>query len=111
MQPIEFLTEMSGVVKVLGDEEPPTLEQWKRIVTMLGETMGPIVAAKMLEESAEEKRRKIFEELGKQQRALPFGNPTYQPPFYTLPSIPVWYDNTGAVPTISVSKTWPIDKL
>lgn len=59
MQPIEFIMEMSGISKVLGPDEPPTLAQWQKIHAMLAETMAPLVARKLFE---------LGEEYEKQQK-------------------------------------------
>ncbi len=58
MQPLEFIMEMSGISKVLGPDEPPTLAQWQRIHAMLAETMGPLVARKLFELGEEYERQK-----------------------------------------------------
>lgn len=59
MQPIEFVMEMSGISKVLGPDEPPTLAQWQKIHAMLADTMAPLVARKLFE---------LGEEYEKQQK-------------------------------------------
>lgn len=48
MKPLEFVLWLNGAAGILGDT-PPSPEQWKQIHDNLAGTIGPIVAAKLLD--------------------------------------------------------------
>ena len=76
MKPIEFVLWLSGAAELVGDQ-PPTPEQWATMRDKLGEAVGGIVAARLLERAEEalraDERRKEAEaekdEAMKQMRA------------------------------------------
>jgi len=51
MTPVEFALWMNGAVGVLGKDQPPTPEQWKQIHDKLEETVGHLVATRLLEDA------------------------------------------------------------
>lgn len=50
--PVEFVLWMNGAAGVVGDQ-PPTPEQWTAIQEKLGDAVGGIVAARLLERAEE----------------------------------------------------------
>lgn len=69
MHPIEFMLQMQGIAKLIGDGEAPTPAQWAVIREALSQAVGTEVAKKMLEagEQAELERQR--------QSSLPWFNP------------------------------------
>lgn len=69
MKPIEFVLWLNGAAELVGDH-PPTPEQWATMREKLGEAVGGIVAARLLERAEEhakaDERRKKEEEAMKQ---------------------------------------------
>ena len=62
MKPIEFVLWLNGAAELVGDQ-PPTPEQWATMREKLGEAVGGIVAARLLERAeehakADERRKK-----------------------------------------------------
>lgn len=62
MKPVEFVLWLNGAAELVGDQ-PPTPEQWATMREKLGEVVGGIVAARLLERAeehakADERRRK-----------------------------------------------------
>jgi hypothetical protein len=62
MTPIEFVLWLNGAAELVGDQ-PPTPEQWATMREKLGETVGGLVAARLLERAeetlrADERRKK-----------------------------------------------------
>ncbi len=62
MKPIEFVLWLNGAAEFVGDQ-PPTPEQWATMREKLGEAVGGIVAARLLERAeehakADERRKK-----------------------------------------------------
>jgi hypothetical protein len=62
MKPIEFVLWLNGAAGLVGDQ-PPTPEQWAIMREKLGEAVGGIVAARLLERAeehakADERRKK-----------------------------------------------------
>lgn len=62
MKPIEFVLWLNGAAGLVGDQ-PPTPEQWATMCEKLEETVGGIVAARLLERAednvrADERRKK-----------------------------------------------------
>lgn len=49
MEPVDFILQLQGIAKVLKPDEVPTLEQWKAIHEMLGETMKTLVVQRIKE--------------------------------------------------------------
>jgi hypothetical protein len=52
MTPIEFVLWLNGAAELVGDQ-PPTPEQWATMREKLGETVGGLVAARLLERAEE----------------------------------------------------------
>lgn len=52
MNPVEFVLWMNGAAELVGDQ-PPTPEQWATMRGKLGETVGGLVAARLLERAEE----------------------------------------------------------
>lgn len=78
MGPVEFVLWLNGAAELVGDQ-PPTPEQWATMREKLGEAVGGLVAARLLERAegilrADERRKKQEDEkiLGL-ARALPTG--------------------------------------
>lgn len=75
MKPLEFVLWLNGAAGILGDT-PPSPEQWKQIHDNLGATIGPIVAAKLLERADqlvdrdEQERRNLDERMKLLQQHL-----------------------------------------
>ena len=69
MKPVEFVLWLNGAAELVGDH-PPTPEQWATMREKLGEAVGGIVAARLLERAEEhakaDERRKKEEEVMKQ---------------------------------------------
>lgn len=62
MKPIEFVLWLNGAAELVGDQ-PPTPEQWATMREKLGEAVGGIIAARLLERAeehakADERRKK-----------------------------------------------------
>lgn len=57
MQPVDFVKEMIGIVKMIPEGTAPTLEQWTKIVDSLGEAMGYVVKKRMDEMEQEDRYR------------------------------------------------------
>lgn len=62
MKPVEFVLWLNGAAELVGDQ-PPTPEQWAIMREKLGEAVGGIVAARLLERAeehakADERRKK-----------------------------------------------------
>jgi len=62
MKPIEFVLWLNGAAELVGDQ-PPTPEQWATMREKLGEAVGGLVAARLLERAeetlrADERRKK-----------------------------------------------------
>lgn len=62
MKPVEFVLWLNGAAELVGDQ-PPTPEQWATMREKLGEAVGGIVAARLLERAeehakADERRKK-----------------------------------------------------
>ena len=69
MKPVEFVLWLNGAAELVGDQ-PPTPEQWATMREKLGEAVGGLVAARLLERAeetlrADERRKK--EEAGKNE--------------------------------------------
>ena len=64
MKPIEFVLWLNGAAEIVGDQ-PPTPEQWAIMREKLGEAVGGLVAARLLERAEEtlraDERRKSLE--------------------------------------------------
>lgn len=61
MKPVEFVLWLNGAAELVGDQ-PPTPEQWATMREKLGEAVGGLVAARLLERaeetlSADERRK------------------------------------------------------
>lgn len=52
MKPIDFVLWLNGAAELVGDQ-PPTPEQWATMREKLGEAVGGIVAARLLERAEE----------------------------------------------------------
>lgn len=73
MTPQEFATWMSGATAIIGDGNLPTAEQWATINERLAETIGKLVADKMLRDAqppSYEVLKKYQEEIAKQRHAM-----------------------------------------
>lgn len=62
MKPVEFVLWLNGAAELVGDQ-PPTPEQWATMREKLGEAVGGLVAARLLERveetiRADERRKK-----------------------------------------------------
>lgn len=62
MNPVEFVLWLNGAAELVGDQ-PPTPEQWATMREKLGEAVGGLVAARLLERAeetlrADERRKK-----------------------------------------------------
>ena len=62
MKPVEFVLWLNGAAELVGDQ-PPTPEQWATMREKLGEAVGGLVAARLLERAeetlrADERRKK-----------------------------------------------------
>lgn len=70
MRPLEFVLWLNGATGMLGDEVPSP-EQWRIIRECLANTIGPIVAAKLLDKAdelseqskLESERMKIYQQM------------------------------------------------
>src|SRR5690554_1197703 len=75
MTPIEFVLWLNGAAELVGDQ-PPTPEQWATMREKLGEVVGGLVAARLLERAEEyakaDERRKNLE--------VPEAPEPYRPP-------------------------------
>ena len=64
MGPVEFVLWLNGAAELVGDQ-PPTSEQWATMRETLGEAVGGLVAARLLERAEEtlraDARRKNLE--------------------------------------------------
>lgn len=60
MTPIEFVLWLNGAAELVGDQ-PPTPEQWATMREKLGEVVGGLVAARLLEHAEADERRKNLE--------------------------------------------------
>ena len=70
MKPVEFVLWLNGAAELIGDQ-PPTPEQWATMREKLGEAVGGLVAARLLERAeehakADERRKKEEAEVMKQ---------------------------------------------
>ena len=69
MNPVEFVLWLNGAAEIVGDQ-PPTPEQWATMREKLGEAVGGLVAARLLERAEEtlraDERRKKSEEATEQ---------------------------------------------
>lgn len=65
MKPVEFVLWLNGAAELVGDQ-PPTPEQWATMRGKLGEAVGGLVAARLLERAEEtlraDERRKEEDE-------------------------------------------------
>ena len=65
MKPVEFVLWLNGAAELVGDQ-PPTPEQWATMREKLGEAVGGLVAARLLERAEEtlraDERRKEEDE-------------------------------------------------
>lgn len=66
MKPVEFVLWLNGAAELVGDQ-PPTPEQWATMREKLGEAVGGLVAARLLERAeetlrADERRKKEEDE-------------------------------------------------
>lgn len=52
MNPVEFVLWLNGAAELVGDQ-PPTPEQWATMREKLGEAVGGLVAARLLERAEE----------------------------------------------------------
>lgn len=52
MKPVEFVLWLNGAAEIVGDQ-PPTPEQWTTMREKLGEAVGGLVAARLLERAEE----------------------------------------------------------
>lgn len=52
MSPVEFVLWLNGAAELVGDQ-PPSPEQWATMRGKLGETVGGLVAARLLERAEE----------------------------------------------------------
>lgn len=52
MKPVEFVLWLNGAAELVGDQ-PPTPEQWATMREKLGEAVGALVAARLLERAEE----------------------------------------------------------
>lgn len=52
MKPVEFVLWLNGAAELVGDQ-PPTPEQWVTMREKLGEVVGGLVAARLLERAEE----------------------------------------------------------
>ena len=89
MKPIEFVLWLNGAAELVGDQ-PPTPEQWATMREKLGEAVGGLVAARLLERAeehakADERRKKeeaekakVMEQLLAQRAAMVGGLGQYQ---------------------------------
>lgn len=89
MKPIEFVLWLNGAAELVGDQ-PPTPEQWATMREKLGEAVGGIIAARLLERAeetlrADERRKKeeaekakIMEQMLAQRAAMVGGLGQYQ---------------------------------
>lgn len=89
MKPIEFVLWLNGAAELVGDQ-PPTPEQWATMREKLGEAVGGIVAARLLERAeetlrADERRKKeeaekakVMEQMLAQRAAMVGGLGQYQ---------------------------------
>lgn len=89
MKPIEFVLWLKGAAELVGDR-PPTPEQWATMREKLGEAVGGLVAARLLERAeealrADERRKKeeaekakIMEQILAQRAAMVGGLGQYQ---------------------------------
>ena len=84
MGPVEFVLWLNGAAELVGDQ-PPTPEQWATMREKLGEVVGGLVAARLLEHAEEcakaDERRKNLEV----RRRL---SPTYPEPYIQGPVLP-----------------------
>lgn len=65
MEPVEFVLWLNGAAELVGDQ-PPTPEQWATMREKLGEAVGGLVAARLLERAEETLRT---DELRKKEEA------------------------------------------
>lgn len=89
MKPIEFVLWLNGAAELVGDQ-PPTPEQWATMREKLGEAVGGLVAARLLERAeetlrADERRKKeeaekakVMEQMLVQRAAMVGGLGQYQ---------------------------------
>lgn len=89
MKPVEFVLWLNGAAELVGDQ-PPTPEQWATMREKLGEAVGGLVAARLLERAeehakADERRKKeeaekakVMEQLLAQRAAMVGGLGQYQ---------------------------------
>jgi len=82
MKPVEFVLWLNGAAELVGDQ-PPTPEQWATMREKLGETVGGLVAARLLERAEEyveaDERRKKFRDPG--DAFEPYRVPCFSPAF------------------------------
>lgn len=79
MTPIEFVLWLNGAAELVGDQ-PPTPEQWATMREKLGETVGGLVAARLLERADEVLKRRC--------EALYWGSQYNAPPASTVIGVP-----------------------
>ena len=89
MKPVEFVLWLNGAAELVGDQ-PPTPEQWATMREKLGEAVGGLVAARLLERAeetlrADERRKKeeaekheIMQKMLAQRAAMGGGLGQYQ---------------------------------
>lgn len=89
MSPVEFVLWLNGAAELVGDQ-PPTPEQWATMREKLGEAVGGLVAARLLERAeetlrADERRKKeeaekvkVMEQMLAQRAAMVGGLGQYQ---------------------------------
>lgn len=68
MKPIEFVLWLNGAAELVGDQ-PPTPEQWATMREKLGEAVGGIVAARLLERAEEHAKADERREKGEADKA------------------------------------------
>ncbi len=78
MNPVEFVLWMNGAAELVGDQ-PPTPEQWATMRGKLGETVGGLVAARLLERAEETLRADERKNAMKQALALGVYQPRADP--------------------------------
>lgn len=119
MKPVEFVLWLNGAAELVGDQ-PPTPEQWATMREKLGEAVGGLVAARLLERAeetlrADERRKKEEAEKAKvmeqmlesmsNQRAVvsPSGWAGYQ----TQREMPKVYADHGPQKMLSLANALP----
>lgn len=90
MKPVEFVLWLNGAAELVGDQ-PPTPEQWATMREKLGEAVGGLVAARLLERAEEtlrddERRKKVEAEKRAAMRQL--FELAHAMPAGTIPEVP-----------------------